>query len=76
MHTFKKGDEVHILNSTIGGRFFVEGRGMIVGVVPDIDEQYRVVLAGEVYERFVDPMAQNDPEAFVATLNERPYGSP
>jgi len=72
MHTFKKGDSVAILNQTVGGRFFVEGRATILGLVKDVDEQYRVRFSGEdrgVYDRFVDPAAQQDAYAFVDRLN-------
>src|SRR5438876_4059395 len=75
VHSFKKGDVVTVLNQTMGGRFIVEGDALIVGIIRDVDEQYRVRFmrgakpTGDDYERFVDPTAQNDPAGFVETLN-------
>ena len=71
-HSFQKGDKVHVINSTMGGTFFVEGISVrIVRPVKNIDEQYLVDF-GDGYgpvERFVDPAAQDNPAKFVEKLN-------
>lgn len=73
MHTFAKGNKVHILNSTMSGTFRIEGRATIIRPVKDVDEQYLVDFGdgfGPV-ERFVDPSAQDDPAGLIARLNDR-----
>lgn len=84
-HSFKCGDVVSIFNCTMGGRFIIEGRATIVGIVEDVDEQYRVRFhgtdkttrdapLGDVYERFVDPDGQSNPTGHIARLNVRRAG--
>lgn len=71
MQKFKKGDKVAIINSTMGGKFIVEGYALIVRPVRDVDSQYLVNFgdgSGSL-ERFVDPAAQDDPQGFVVRLN-------
>jgi hypothetical protein len=73
MHTFKKGDKVVVLNTTMSGTVIVEGRATIFRAVPDVEEQY-VVDFGDgsgFVERFVDPLAQDDAGRYVAGLNNR-----
>lgn len=71
MHTFKKGDRVVIINQTISGRFFIEGWAKVLRTIGGVDDQYRVEFEGhrERADRFVDPAAQADPDAFVRKLN-------
>lgn len=76
MHSFTKGQTVTVLNQTWGGKVIIEGQAKIVRPVRDVDEQYLVQFMrdgrpqlGEKYERFIDPAAQADPEAYVAKLN-------
>lgn len=76
MHTFKRGAKVWVINSTMGGKFIVEGQAVILSKVKDVDEQYRVRFMrngepslGEEYERFVDPHAQRHPELYVNAMN-------
>ncbi len=77
MQTFKKGDSVAIINQTLGGKFFVEGRATIIGPVKGVAGQYRVRFSGSdtgIYDRFVDPAAQKDAYAYAASLT--PLGRP
>lgn len=73
MHTYKKGDSVIVINQTLSGRFIVEGRAKVLRTLRDIDEMYLVSFwgAGEQVQRFIDPQAQKDPDAFVRQLNEQ-----
>ena len=68
-HSFKPGDKVHIINSTISGTYFIEGEAPIIA--PAADDRY-VVDFGDSYGdvvRFVDPKAQSNPARYVADLN-------
>jgi hypothetical protein len=72
MTKFRKGQKVYIINSTMGGTFIVEGQATIVRRILDVDSQYLVDFGdgfGPV-ERFVDPLAQDNPAEFVAHLND------
>ena len=78
MHTFKKGDRVTIFGMTMGGKFIIEGRAIVLSRCKAIDEQYRVRFLrdgkpslGEEYDRFVDPAGQGDPDAWVRKINEK-----
>ncbi len=71
MHTFKKGSKVTVINRTMSGKFYVEGRAEIVSRINDSDEYYKVRFERrlDTLERFVDPQAQDDCAAFVEQLN-------
>lgn len=71
MHTFKAGAVVTVFNQTLSGKFFAEGRALVLRRIADTDEQYRVRFekSGDEVERFVDPAGQEDPAAFVKRLN-------
>lgn len=71
-HTYKPGDQVVILNSSLSGRLFVEGKATVKRCLPS-DEFYTVKFLSDAkrdpsasYDRKVDPAAQADPEAYVA----------
>lgn len=69
-HAFKIGDRVAIFNSTLSGRPIFEGYAVVKKLL-DTDEYYRVSFApayAGAYDRFVDPDAQADPQAFLAKL--------
>ena len=71
-HSFRKGEKVHIINSSMGGTFIIEGRATVLRPIKDVDEQYLVDFGdgfGPV-ERFVDPQAQADPAKFIERLND------
>ncbi len=71
-HEFDVGDRVAVINQTYKGKFFVEGYATIkkrlsaenryLVQFPDGFGRYHV-------ERFVDPAAQADPQAYVDLLN-------
>jgi hypothetical protein len=69
---FKKGQSVHIINQTMSGKFFVEGTAKIIKPT-DVEGRYLVRFperAGAIQcERFVDELAQSDPQAYVNTMN-------
>ncbi len=70
---FKKGDKVNIINSTMSGTFFLEGRATIVRAVPGVDCQYVVRFDSDkqTVERFVDPAAQDSRVgAYIERLND------
>jgi hypothetical protein len=68
---FRKGEVVHIINTSMSGRFFIEGQAKVVRAIPGVEGQYLVCFKGETQpvERFVDPRAQIDTGRFVADLN-------
>lgn len=74
-HSYKPGDRVTVVNSTIGGRYFVEGKAVIQQPIAGDDEQYMLLFDNQPaedshwLERFVSPAAQADPEGFVDQLN-------
>jgi hypothetical protein len=68
MTPFKPGQQVWIINCTLGGRFLVEGRARVMRHLGD--DRYLVrFLDGDLVERFVDANAQVDPYAYVRKLN-------
>jgi hypothetical protein len=68
MTPLKPGQQVWIINCTLGGRDLVEGRARVVRHLGD--DRYLVRFPdGDQVERFVDPKAQADPYAYVRTLN-------
>jgi hypothetical protein len=76
MHTFKKGNIVTVYNQTWGGSFIIEGKATILRPIRGVDEQYLVRFMrhgkpslGEEYERFIDPLGQNEPQAYLTKLN-------
>lgn len=67
---YKVGDTVAVINSTMGGRFFVESEAAIVREIPRrSDEQYVVAIKGDRVYRFILAQAQTDPHSYVAKLN-------
>ena len=70
MHSFKEGDKVHVINQTMGGRFFVEGEVRVVSLLDDIERYLVRFPDGMEVERFVDPAAQEDPEMLVWRMND------
>jgi len=70
-HDFSVGQSVTILNQTMGGRFVVEGKATITSLLTR-DNCYMVDFGdgGGSYERFVDPSAQETPQACVRKLND------
>lgn len=70
MKTFKRGDRVSVLNSTLGGKFFVECHSAeVIRKCRGQDDYYMVRMGDETLPRFIDPAAQSDPVAFVQKLN-------
>lgn len=69
--TFKIGDRVTVINSTPSGRFKIEGKAYIVKIIDREDSRFMVRFEGSTrrFERFVDPDAQDNPEAYLAALN-------
>ena len=75
MHSFKAGDQVHVINSTMSGTYFVEGLAVVHRPVDGQEDRYIVAFANDLsapVERFVDPAAQANPAAYVAGLNDSP----
>ena len=74
-HSFKKGDRVVVLNTTMSGTVIIEGRATIWSAIRGVDERYFVKFDTRqadlepVVERFVDPLAQARPDWYVADLN-------
>lgn len=62
---FKKGQIVNVLNTSMAGEVFLEGKARIVTVLDAKDSLYRVKFPDDIclYRRFVDPRAQGKPEA-------------
>lgn len=55
--SYEKGDKVLIINSTLSGKYFIEGQAEIVA--PVNDDVYTVrFMDGYIAQRFVDPLAQ------------------
>lgn len=68
MTPFKPGQQVWIINRTLGGQYLVEGSARVMRRLGN--DRYRVRFPdGDLVERFVDPKAQADPYAYVRTLN-------
>jgi hypothetical protein len=72
-HTFAKGDTVTIFNCTVSGKFFIEGKAVVIRPL-ETYERYMVrfqhpSLTHGAQERVVDPAGQEDPEGFVERLN-------
>lgn len=68
MTPFKPGQQVWIINRTLGGRFLVEGRARVMRHLGN--DRYLVRFPdGYLVERFVDPNAQADPYDYVRTRN-------
>lgn len=70
---FQKGERVAIVNCDTRGSFFFEGMATVVKAAktPDAQAEVRFEAGSGTYPRFIDPAAQDDPEAFVADLNRR-----
>jgi len=67
---FKKGDKVVVINATSGGEYFVESRdATVVRQLSNFTPRYKVLIDGEECDRFIDVMAQSDPDKFVFDLN-------
>lgn len=64
---------VNIINCTMGGRYFIEGRARVIKE-PDQDNMAVVTFddyPNDRFNRFVDPLAQGDDvAAYVAELNK------
>lgn len=65
-------EHVNIINSTMGGTYFIEGRAK---VIEKRDDDMMLVAfddyPNDPVERFVDPLAQGDDVAeYVARLND------
>lgn len=73
-HQFDTDDRVAIVTLAYDRTFIVEGFASVRCRL-DGDERYEVVfegdMSGQAYERYVDPAAQADPEAFAQELTER-----
>lgn len=73
-HNFKVGDVVYILNQTMSGKVFIEGKARIAGLLKN-EDQYKVQFLdgnqSKRYERYVDPAAQDDPAKYIDKLNGR-----
>lgn len=70
MKHFSKGERVAIINRTYVGRFIVEGFALIVRQIEPNEARYMVRFDnGDTVERFVDPMAQANPQAMCDSLN-------
>ena len=71
MKTYKKNDEVWIINCTMSGKFIIEGKARVIS--NSHDQGYNVRFDGDDSNvvRFIDDNAQKDPEAWVKILNEQ-----
>lgn len=74
MSTFKRGDKVTIISQTMSGQFRVEGKASVVLPADNPDDMALVRFLDDpprhFVRRFIDPAAQDDPDAFVAALND------
>lgn len=77
IHNYKVGETVYVINRTIQGEFFLEGKAKIKRLLPN-EDRYAVQFltsdgkfAKQVHERFVDPAAQDEPWDFLRQLNDR-----
>lgn len=76
IHNFELGEVVQIINRTMGGKYFLEGTATIVRALHN-EDTYLVqfhrsgVAEGKAYQRYVDPNAQNDIEAYIEKLNAK-----
>lgn len=73
MNAFRKGQRVAIINQTLGGRFVLEGFATLQQRMDRAGTCWNVRFEGDsgIYQRFVDPAAQSNPVAFVASLNQQ-----
>ncbi len=65
---------VHVLNTTMGGTVFYEGRARVIKTI-DCDDKLVIFekdKGQEPVRRYVDPGAQENPAARVAELNDTP----
>lgn len=71
MQEYEKGHLVYIVNQTMMGKYFIEGKAEIVKTVDAKDSRYLVKYLGDkqLYERFVDYKAQHNPEGFCQEMN-------
>lgn len=69
--TFKIGQSVVVLNATFSGQYICEGRATIIkpiGLITDM--MYLVEFDnGDRVERFIDPNAQDETDAYLKKLN-------
>lgn len=73
-HSFKCGEYVVVFQLSQKRGLLIEGRAKIVGIVRDVDEQYRVKFTNdpnEVFNRYVDPDGQEDPNEYVKQFDAR-----
>lgn len=78
VHNYAVGDIVYVLNQTISGRLFLEGRAKIKRLLHNKDRYVVQFLSArdgkpskQCYERYVDPNAQDEPIDFVEQLNAK-----
>lgn len=73
-HQFNTDDRVAVITLGYDRTFIFEGYASVRCRL-DGDECYEVVfegdMSGQAHERYVDPAAQDDPEAFARELTER-----
>jgi len=70
-HNFKRGDIVTVINSTIGGKAIIEGKASILKPTGLSEDHYEVKFVNslDICDRFINPAAQGNPQAFVDNLN-------
>jgi hypothetical protein len=75
LHNFDLGEIVTVFNRTLGGKFVIEGRASIVKIEKP-EDMYRVRFLDDqkqghkhIWLRYVDPNGQENPEAYLKTLN-------
>lgn len=75
-HRHRKGDRVAVLAAVAEGIVVEDGAAIIIAPIKGMEERYTVRLSrtGEKVERYVDPLAQSDPEHYAAELTRRTAG--
>ena len=70
MNTLKIGQTVVIVNRSMSGRYMIEGRATLVQPTSQPEHWY-VQFIGEqdTYRRYIDMAAQDNPDAYIAMLN-------
>lgn len=68
MTIIKQGDRVAIINFS-NGKYFLEGYARLLGEISPTYWRVELETDGVLCERYVDPEAQKNPEAYIDELN-------
>lgn len=68
-HQRYRGEKVAVVSTTMSGKAVIEGYGIIRAAILGEEEHYRVQFSDGVFERYVPPLAQGNPQKYCDDIN-------